>query len=64
MSIGAPEYADKNTETLSGTKTLVANDAYHQVLDPGGSIRTVVMPSGTATQCSRRSKPVRTFGPI
>ena len=53
MSIGAPQYGDTNTETLSGTKTLVANDSYHQNLDAGGSGRTVVLPSGTATQGGR-----------
>ena len=50
MSIGIPRIEDVNVETLGGTKTLVANDAYHQVLDPGGSGRTVVLPSGTGTQ--------------
>lgn len=49
MSIGAPQYKGTNTETLAGTKTLVANDDVFQNLDPGGAGRTVVMPSGTAT---------------
>ena len=53
MSIGAPQYADTNTETLAATKVLVANDAYHQNLDCGGSGREVDMPSGTATQGGR-----------
>jgi len=45
MSIGAPQYNDTNTETLSGGKTLVVNDALVQFLDPGGSGRTVVLPA-------------------
>jgi len=52
MSIGAPQYADANTETLTGTKVLVANDAYHQILDPDGA-KELDLPSGTSTQGGR-----------
>ena len=52
MSIGAPQYADKNVETLTGTKTFVVGDAYHQVLDPDGN-RVVVMPDSLTTQGGR-----------
>lgn len=45
MSIGIPRLKDKNPETLTGTKTLVINDAYFQVLDPGGAGRTVTLPA-------------------
>jgi hypothetical protein len=50
MSIGIPRIRDANTETLAGTKTLTAADSYHQNLDPGGSARNLVCPSGTGTQ--------------
>ena len=52
MSIGIPRIRDANTETLTGTKVLVANDAYHQILDPDGA-REVDMPSGPNTQGGR-----------
>jgi len=45
MSIGAPQYRDSNVETLAAGKTLVANDAYLQALDPGGAGRTIVLPA-------------------
>ena len=45
MSIGAPQYKDQNTEEISGTKTLVANDAYLQFIDPGGTARIIVLPA-------------------
>lgn len=45
MSIGIPRIRDVNTETLTGTKTLVINDAYFQQLDPGGAGRTVTLPA-------------------
>ena len=53
MSIGAPQYKDNNTETLADNKTLVANDAYLQTLDCGGSARNLVMPAGDGTQRGR-----------
>ena len=45
MSIGIGRINDSNTETLSGGKTFVVNDAKRQFLDPGGSGRTVVLPA-------------------
>ena len=48
MSIGIPHYNDGASETLSGTKTLVFNDARVQFLDPGGAGRSVVLPAETA----------------
>ena len=53
MSIGAPQYKDNNTEALADNKTLVANDAYLQTLDCGGSARNLVMPAGDGTQGGR-----------
>lgn len=47
MSIGIPRIKDANTETLTGTRVLTVGDAYHQILDPGGSGREVDMPDGT-----------------
>ena len=38
-----PRYT-ANTETLAGNKTLVCDDAFYQVLDPGGAGRNVVLP--------------------
>lgn len=35
-----------NAETLAGTKTLTLGDSIFQALDPGGSGRNVVLPSG------------------
>ena len=50
MSIGIPRIRDANTEDLTGTKTLVAGDAYHQILDANGSSRNLVCPAGPTTQ--------------
>ena len=51
MSIGIPRIKDANTEDLGeATKTLVAGDAYHQILDAGGTGQNVVCPSGITTQ--------------
>lgn len=50
MSIGMPKYRDKKEETLDDNKVLTAADAYHQILDAGGSGREVDLPSGTGTQ--------------
>lgn len=36
-----------NTETLSAGKTLTANDARIQVLDPGGSSRDITLPDAS-----------------
>ena len=38
-----------NVETLSGTKTLVPQDAQFQILDPDGA-KTVVLPAEEASQ--------------
>lgn len=35
-----------NRETLSGTKTLAATDKYHQVLNPNGANRDVILDTG------------------
>jgi hypothetical protein len=47
VSIGIPSIRDGASETLSGTKTLVFNDARLQFLDPGGAGRSVVLPAET-----------------
>jgi hypothetical protein len=39
-----------NTETLTGNKTLVCDDAFYQVLDPGGAGRNVVLPKEAASK--------------
>tara|TARA_R100001594_G_scaffold25875_2_gene50410 strand:+ start:536 stop:898 length:363 start_codon:yes stop_codon:yes gene_type:complete len=39
-----------NVETLAGTKTLVPQDAQFQLLDCGGSGRTLVLPAEEASQ--------------
>jgi len=48
MTIGAPQYADSNTETMTGTGVLTAASAYHQILDPDGA-RELDLPDGAAT---------------
>ena len=63
MTIGAPQYKDNNTATLSATYefpgssstdlVLAADDAYLQTLDCGGGARTIVMPAGDGTQGGR-----------
>lgn len=47
MSIGIPRIKDVNTETMTGTVVLTANDPYYQILDPGGSARELDMPDGS-----------------
>ena len=44
------QYYTANTETLAATKTLVCDDAYYQVLDPGGAGRDVVLPKEAASK--------------
>lgn len=46
----ANDLSRTNTETLAGTKTLVVSDATNQVLDPGGSARTVTLPNEAASK--------------
>ena len=46
----AEEHYTANTETLAATKTLVCDDAYYQVLDPGGAGRDVVLPVEAASK--------------
>ena len=46
----AAKYYTANTETLAATKTLVCDDAYYQVLDPGGAGRDVVLPVEAASK--------------
>jgi hypothetical protein len=39
-----------NTQTLAATKTLICDDPYYQVLDPGGAGRDVVLPVEAASK--------------
>ena len=50
MSIGMPRIKDANTADLTGTTTLTAGSAFHQILDANGSARDLVCPSGITTQ--------------
>ena len=43
-AFGDIEISRINSETLTGTKTLVDNDKSLQILDPGGANRTVKLP--------------------
>jgi hypothetical protein len=44
------DYYTTATATLAGAKTLVCDDAYLQVLDPGGAGRDVVLPKEAASK--------------
>jgi hypothetical protein len=44
------DYYTTNTQTLSANKTLVCDDAYYQVLDPGGAGRDVILPKEAASK--------------
>jgi hypothetical protein len=46
----AARYYTASSETLAATKTLVCDDAYYQVLDPGGAGRDVVLPKEAASK--------------
>jgi hypothetical protein len=44
------DYYTSLTQTLSGNKTLVCDDAFYQVLDPGGAGRDVILPKEAASK--------------
>jgi hypothetical protein len=46
----AARYYTANSEALAATKTLVCDDAFYQVLDPGGAGRDVVLPKEAASK--------------